>query len=449
MRSAEFVDQHRSIGLNEPGSGPEGQSGSRWIAWLGTIVLGVAFAAPSGADVLADCRSLSTADDDVHVCLDNFLDDLDDSMELLAGQVGEEVDDNSSAMFTRSQAAFVDYRRQNCLWYVSFSDPRALAEQLGKNCLIDMTRDRLAELRELLVASEQSRGRLQGYYVHGGELNSFIACGSGSRYWVESENGAADELQQTYSDLASADRQLLYADLMGTLEEEPEAREGHAGRADVTDIATLRIPLESDCPLPSASDVTTAVLVPDQGADDDQQADADDGEVEQVSAQEDDEPEQQLNAYFGAWQAACLQRGSDYSCNLSTELEDPSAGEGDAGPPVRMRIQRQPEEQTTVELRFDDVEIDRPSRIRWSIDDGRPEAIAFSVVRVDESATRQVISDPDYLSRELLPGLQGGSDVSIDLVENEDDVSGELFTGTLMGLSRALAFADDFIESGN
>ena len=42
-----------------------------------------------------------------------------------------------------------------------------------------------------------------------------------------------------------------------------------------------------------------------------------------------------------------------------------------------------------------------------------------------------------------------GNDLILDVLESVDDESGERFTATLKGLTRALAFADDFVRDIN
>ena len=308
-------------------SAPVGRTMQGALLAICSVLGWLAVPGSAAADTLAECRALSTIDDDIHACLDNFLDDLDDSVEVVVEQVAAEIDEESRALFGRSQTAFTNYRRQNCLWYVAFSDPRPVAEQLGKNCLIDMTRSRLAELRGLLVASEQSKGTLKGYYVFGPDLNTFIGCGAGGRYWVQSETRVAADLQQRYGELASTDRQLLYTELQGKLVEEPSERQGHRGSADISGVGALRMPLESDCQLPKSTEVSTAVVATDAPADDENEAAAEADAVENAAQ---DEPEQELRAYFGQWEAACRQQSDTFRCELIAGLggdpNSPAAG---------------------------------------------------------------------------------------------------------------------------
>ena len=96
-------------------------------------------------------------------------------------------------------------------------------------------------------------------------------------------------------------------------------------------------------------------------------------------------------------------------------------------------------------MHFDEVEIDSPARIRWNVDEESIGDIALSVIRVDESGTRQIVADPDYLRLELIPQLKAGDRVGVEVVDSVDDPTGDTWIGSLVGLTRALNFADDFI----
>jgi len=153
------------------------------------------------------------------------------------------------------------------------------------------------------------------------------------------------------------------------------------------------------------------------------------------------EPEQQLTAYFGAWLAKCEQLGTSFGCVLSVELEGDSVS--DAGPPV-LKITRRSEQQTDIDLEFPGQEIEGFEQIRWSVDEFDVGIIGQSQIRVDEIAARQQIRGRQLIQQDLLPRLIDGVTVVIE-VDQETDV--EKFIGTLIGLTRALAFADSFTAS--
>ena len=84
---------------------------------------------------------------------------------------------DSLAGLARSQQAFVEYRKQNCLWYLNFSSPRTEAEQIAKNCLVNLSQQRVNELRSLLAEEDTSGQVVAGFYVYGPDRNSFQRCG--------------------------------------------------------------------------------------------------------------------------------------------------------------------------------------------------------------------------------------------------------------------------------
>ena len=113
------------------------------------------------SEILQQCRNLSLADDDIHNCLDNHLDLMDENLSDLLDFIRRELAsslDNTQALnaLDRSQQAFETYRTENCLWYLEFSSPRNIAEQIAKNCLAGMSEDRLAELQRCLLYTSPS-----------------------------------------------------------------------------------------------------------------------------------------------------------------------------------------------------------------------------------------------------------------------------------------------------
>ena len=121
---------------------------------------------------------------------------------------------------------------------------------------------------------------------------------------------------------------------------------------------------------------------------------------------------------------------------------------GEAGEGAALALERRAAERASVALRFPGREIDMPEKIRWRVDENTLGDIVGSAIRVDATATRQLIEEPRYLRQELLPRLIAGGTLTVDVLESVDDERGERFSATLMGLTRALAFADDFVRDG-
>ena len=107
-------------------------------------------------NVLQECTNQSPDIDDIHACLDNYLDIMDANIDDVSIFLDRTLEGPSLAGFKRSQQAFVQYRRQNCLWYLEFSSPRSEAEQIAKNCLATMSQQRLSELQRLMAADKLS-----------------------------------------------------------------------------------------------------------------------------------------------------------------------------------------------------------------------------------------------------------------------------------------------------
>jgi len=215
--------------------------------------------ASQSSQILEQCRALSLVDDEIHNCLDNYLDDLDANIENLEDFIRAQLSGDGDAgvlqAFEASQIAFRSFRAANCLWYVEFSSAQAEADQIGKNCLATLSENRLSEMRQLLE-TEAAPEVVSGYYVYGANRNSFQPCAGSSKYWVEGENVVVSELQQRYLNEATADLQILYAELAGAVDTEvTETYAEHDGVFVADSLVTLRLPTDSDCPIaPSSAD---------------------------------------------------------------------------------------------------------------------------------------------------------------------------------------------------
>jgi len=406
--------------------------------------------------VLAECAALSPLLDDIHNCLDNYLDVMDDNLADIASYIERSLEAESLTAFAASQDAFATFRRDNCLWYLAFSEPRSEAEQIAKDCLATMSLQRLSELQRLIATNDSDNTTHGGYYVYGASRNTFRPCGSDARYWVEGDAAAVGELQQTYLDKATTDLQVLFVTLKGKLDEEAETTSGHDGVLLVTDLSEVRLPREADCRLPAGGPTSIAsataaeldIKAIDRRAGSDVELTVSEpfteSEVPPV-----EEPEEQLVAYFGAWLADCSGTGDRRVCRLSTELMRGDTGGSvvvaDLASVPMIELSRRADERSGLELRFPGREIDSPARIRWRIDSRNLGDIVASSIRVDESASRQLIAHQGYVREDLLPALLGGAELKVDVLASVDDSSGERFTATLIGLTRALAFADDFV----
>lgn len=402
----------------------------------------IAFASQSlhsqNNDTLAQCHSQYEDLDLVHACMDAYL----DAMDARIGEISEFLDNSlkgeSLIGFYRSQQAFTDYRRQNCLWYLEFSSPRVEAEQIAKNCLASMSTQRLQELQNLLDNSGDTKQTHRGFYVYGAERNTFQPCGSEDRYWVEGDPNAVGLIQQNYSAIASSDRQVLHAVVTGTIDTEAQAPEGYQGVLQLETLADIRLPTESDCQVPAAS----------SGQDNSSSEIASIEQLREAPEEEiieQDEPEQQLTAYFGDWLVDCVEQSGTKTCSLTTLLKTDDESEAAADAPLLV-VNRMPKLNTFMELEFPGKEIDSPTLIRWEVDSVRYGDIVESEIRVDEIGTRQLISKNEFLDDVLLPALIEGGEMVINVVETVDDSSGERYTSTLSGLNQALVFADDFVR---
>lgn len=415
-----------------------------FVIYTSILVALMAFAQPLAlraqeANVLAQCRAQTQDLDEIHNCLDNYLNIMDGNIKAITDFLDDALTGDAQEGLARSQAAFAEYRRQNCLWYLDFSWPRREAEQIAKNCLATMSQQRLTELQALVTGDSTSDKAFRGFYVYGAERNTFQLCGSSDRYWVEGDASIVGLMQQTYLSVATDERQLLHAMFVGTVDKELQAPAEHQGIFKLSNFIELKVPTESDCQIPTRTSLAASLQGETGIVENELQREiADDEEIVQ------DEPEQQLIAYFGDWQVDCVEITDLKSCELKVDLQEPNSASDNLQ--SRLIVHRTPSKATFLEALFPDREIDSPSRIRWSIDVTAYGDIVDSEIRVDESGTRQIVSESEFLTTELMPALIEGESVVLNVLESVDDSSGTIFTATLLGLTKALVFADDFVR---
>lgn len=391
-------------------------------------------------NVLKDCLAVSPGTNDVHDCMDDYLDLMDNNIAGMTEFLTESLSGQALDGLNRSQAAFSEYRRQNCLWYLEFSSPRSEAELIAKNCLATMSRQRWQELQGLLGEDDTSAKTVSGLYIYGPGRNSFQQCGSADRYWLDGDPSVVDDAQQLYLSLATGELQPLYAVFAGTMDEGAAAPEGHVGVFSLTTLVDMSVPADNDCKLPdnnlSAFDLTTSTTIDESSG----------PVIEDFSGSAvQDEPQQQLIAYFGAWLVDCTENNGRKSCNLKVGLEK-SAPTEDNELPATLIILRGKQQRTSIEMIFPNREIDSPALIRWRIDAFAFGDLVGSSILVDEIAARQLIPNDRFLQTDLLPMMIEGVDLSIEVLAEVDDSAGEEFIGTLNGLTKALAFSDDFVR---
>jgi len=394
-----------------------------------------------GLNALEQCRAQSQNLDQVHACMDGYLDVMDGDVRAITDFLNESLTGDSLAGFDRSQQAFIEYRRQNCLWYLEFSSPREEAEQIAKNCLANMSRHRLQELQDLVTSDNQSGQTIAGFYSYTAELNSFQPCDSDDRYWVEGAPADVGLMQQSYLSAAADSQELLHVILVGKLDTQLQAPEGHQGVLVLSNLIDLREPTKYDCKSPNRG-LSAEISTLDVGETEQIREVTDDEQIEQ------EEPEQQLTAYFGAWLVDCVEISDRKSCSLqaalSKNIDDAQSAITENDP--RLIINRTPKLSTFLELEFPSREIDSPTLIRWQVDKKPFGDIVESQIRVDEQGTRQILSESPFLDDELLPSLVKGRQVSINVLKSVDNENGDMFVSTLSGLTKALVFADDFVR---
>lgn len=417
-----------------------------------TLLLCLLHIAPahSASNALQQCIAISTDADDIHNCMDNYLDVMDDNIADITAYIGRELQGQSLEVFQRSQQAFYDYRRQNCLWYLEFSSPRDKAEQIAKNCLANMSQQRLTELQSLIASEKNSEYLQRGFYIYGPNRNSFQACGSDQRLWVEGAAEVVGQLQQDYLQAATTDLQIMHVVLDGQVNLEITAPQEHAGVINVTKVLELRVPQEADCSLPGGRAVAEVQknVEPESNEPTTLPAEVAAKPATDVPIELNDDPEQVLRAYFGDWLAECIQRKSQYRCDLKVAVVGDD-GKANAEDGLMLTLTRRKSKQSRVTLEFPGQEIDSPAKIRWQVDQYNFGDIVGSDIRVDEAGARQIISERKFLRDDLLPLLIQGQKLSVIVVEDVNDSKGDRYSVTLVGLTKALGFADDFVNSGS
>ncbi|NND89959.1 MAG: DUF1311 domain-containing protein [Granulosicoccus sp.] len=390
-------------------------------------------------NVLKECAALSPLLDDIHACLDNYLDLMDGNISDITSFLAESLSGEALAGLESSQQAFVEYRRQNCLWYLEFSSPRIEAEQIAKNCLATMSQQRLQELRALVSAEDTTDQAQRGFYVYGADRNSFQPCGSDKRFWLEGDNELVNRAQQLYLSIASSDLQVLHAVFAGTMDSDSQAPQGHAGVFKLDALIELRVPTESDCRLPGEVAAPASLLTNQATA---EITTSDPTDQEDLSLSQ-DEPQEQLIAYFGEWVVDCTDTNGLRVCTLRVEL----AGEAEA-PGAWLSMVRRKQQVTELQVTFEEREIDSPARIRWTVDALNFGDIVGSEIRVDDAGTRQLVPASRFVRDELLPMMLEGVQLRLDVLATVDDWVGEDYVGTLNGLTKATRFADQFVDDG-
>jgi len=393
-------------------------------------------------DVLTECVALSPLLDDIHACLDNYLDVMDGNMADLTDYLAGFLSGESLAGLNRSQQAFVEYRRQNCLWYLDFSSPRSEAEQIAKNCLASMSLQRLKELQALVSIEDNSDQTLQGFYTYGADRNTFQPCGSDERFWVEGDVSNVGRVQQTYLSISTSELQILYVAFAGAVDKEQQAPAGHQGIFVLDNMIEMRVPQDSDCRPRGASASDISALAPSVNT---TQEIIPEAIAEILENQE--EPQQQLIAYFGDWLVDCTESNDLRTCNLEVTFNSQRTNATDL--PSRLIMNRQKQAESSIEIRMPEREIESPTLIRWQIDGLVFGDIIGSEIRVDGLETRQLVKNNRFLRDDLLPMMIRGNELNLDVLQSVDDESGERFTATLKGLTRALAFADEFVRDIN
>ena len=392
-------------------------------------------------NALADCRAQSLDTDEIHACMDGYLDTLDTKIQQITDFLGDSLSGETLDGLLRAQQAFEEYRRDNCLWYLDFSLPRKDADQIAKNCLADISRARLQELEGLVNTDTSGSQTVEGFYLYSETQNYFQPCGRAERFWVDGEAFALSQLQQNYLTVAEADGQLLYSVLAGKLNNQVQSPEGYRGVLQLDSVVKLRVPSDGDCSVPvgtASFDISdTEVGVPDTLR-----------EVFDDELSSGREPEQQLTAYFGDWIADCIELDGDKSCKLEVVLMQdglvPVVDREAVNP--KLVINRAANRSTFIQVIFPGREIESPTLVRWQIDQEVLGDIVGSKIRVDQYEALLLINESEYLVEKLMPMLQSGNQIIFSVQESIDDGSGDTFTGTLQGLSKSLNFVDDFMS---
>lgn len=309
-------------------------------------------------DALTRCRSESVEPDVIHACLDERLGALDERMEGLGREVLGRVDADAADGFRRSQRAFANFRRENCLWYLEIASPPDEADQVAKNCLVDTTLERLDELERLLF-------------------------------------------------------------------------EARAPEAIVTRGTATAPP----------GDVSVAV---------DENDSAVGGDPPRSTAGQGAGEDEALLAYFGDWRADCRRGNGTARCRLGVAVTDPApalVATAADGSGAQLGLERRADGIVAIEIDLPGLSPEQPGDLRWRVD-GRDLGTLSGVRLVDgRDPARQRIDDPDTIAA-ILPSLRDGVELVVDSTGDAAGARGGEVAATLMGLTRALAFADDFVSGG-
>jgi len=420
---------------------------------------GVATSVPADADVLGECVALSGVDDDVHACLDNYLDVTDERIGQAVGGVRETLSGEPLVAFERAQSAFERFRRDNCLWYLAFNAPRTEAEKIAKGCLARLSLQRLVELQGLLVVDGGTVFAFDGHYVFDATRNSFQPCGSARRFWVDGDDVAVASLQQQYLERTTDEGQRLFARVDGALVGPVEDRAGHVGRLRLDRVEELRMPRASDCRLPGGA--PSVQPTDDAGADpvtplaqrlgdgDADESSASTADLRVMDAVAPDNPvadpdtldvrrDERLTAYFGAWLAECEAKAGGATCGVAVDFD------GTEGALPVLTLVRDGGDRTGITLALPPDAATTADQVRWRVDDVSLGVIDGARLRQGDDGVELAMLDQRFVDERLLPLLRRGYTLHIDTLGD-----GTNRRATLVGLSRALAFADDFIDAGN
>lgn len=379
---------------------PNSVRGAVVAACLLTLVLSRTAAAQAG--VLNDCMALTANEDEIHNCLDNTLDVMDDNLNDITDFIRRESAADTLAAFERSQSTFEAFRRENCLWYLAINAPRSTAELVAKDCLVRLSQERLSELQRLL------------------SLDTGAATGA-------SDSEPADTPASTVDQRAlGEERRELPATEPGLDERaEPEALssldDAAVGGAavDLPEEGASTNPVSDPEPLVIPPEATTANESAVRSAD---SVSADNGE--------------RLTAYFGAWLADCSGSGSG-RCRLEVDMTG-----GSAAPTLALEMQATGA--PSIELSLPGRELESTRQILWGIDAFLLGAIEASRLDVVNQLSLQTVTEPYFVREELLPMMRRGNELRIEIGSAADGGAAR-YRATLIGLTRAISFANDYL----
>ena len=427
------------------------KSGLRSIAGSFLIVIFVTGAIGLSGNVqaqtynaLRECAAISQNLDDIHSCMDEYLGVLDSNLAELTEALSLSLEGAALAGLNQSQQAFVEFRRQNCLWYLEFSSPRAEAEQIAKNCLATMSQDRLSELQALLSEDGVDDNTVAGLYIMTDSDRYFQPCGTDDRYWLEAPPDLENRASQLYAALSNDFSQPIYGVFVGGIDESGSIPDGYLGIFRFSALTEASVSAESSCVGIGATTLSPFVSEESTIQEDTVSEELEEDLSDQI------EPQQQLIAYFGAWLVDCIENNGERICRLSVDLEGDRSQStvvqnADASITPSLTILRLKEQVTELQLEFPNREIDSVAKIRWKVDGLNFGDIVNSEIRVDEVSSRQIVPMSSFLSRELLPMMIESNQLFLEIVDTVDDATGDNFIATLRGLTKSLEFADEFV----